>query len=95
MNQIKEVRDIQAKILLKIEAIKQKGEDIIKERDDENKVLDLLDASSERKFVKTKGDTYAHEFLAELTIYALAKVIVNEEDESETTEEVVLDPALV
>ena len=80
---------------MKIEAIKSKGEDIIKERDDQNKVLDLLDASSERKFMKTKGEEYAHEFLAEKTIYQLAKVITNEEDESESTEEIVIDPALV
>jgi len=79
----------------KISAIEEKVKEVTEEWKGE-KVLDLLDANGERKFVKTKADLYATEFLTEKMFYSLSKVIPpKEEGEEETVDPITIDGALL
>lgn len=92
--QMEAIKAAQGKILAKIETVQAKQAEVEQERMNEDKVLDLLDNTEQRKFVKTKADVYANEFLTEKMSYSLSKVTTNEAGEEEA-ESVSIDPSLV
>jgi hypothetical protein len=82
---LEEVRDTIKKLDDKLQLIQQTMEKYVEEAKQE-KVLDLQDKNGDRKYTKTKADSYASEFLTEKMSYVLGKVVKNEQEEEEFKE---------
>ena len=88
--QIEENRSTQEKIQGKIDAVKAKQGEIEDERG-QDKVLDLSDQAGERKFMKSKADEQASEFLTGKCRYQLQRITKNAETEEEEAEGIVIE----
>ncbi len=92
--QIEENKATQGKIQAKIEAIKSRAVEVTADLKTA-KVLDLADLNGgERKFMATKADQFASEFLTEKMSYQLQRIRRTEEEE-EVAENVEIDRKLV
>ncbi|KRX01913.1 hypothetical protein PPERSA_05752 [Pseudocohnilembus persalinus] len=72
--QINEFKEFQEKYKEKINKIKESVKRYFGYLEDQDLIIELLDKGGERKFVKTKQDLVANEFLADQNTYVLALV---------------------
>ena len=88
-----EVKDKTNQYQEKIKLIHTEAAKLKEKLNNAGRIIDLTDGGTDRKFLKTKADLYANEFLTEKAKYTLVEVTHHPDNDEEVVENVTLNGA--